>query len=205
VTAGRVSAAPVTPVPAVNLPNALTLSRLVIVPVFAVVLVTGESTASRVLALVLFVLACATDLVDGWLARRWGQVTAFGVMVDPVADKALIGTALVALSLLGRVPWWATAIILGRELAVTALRVAVLRHGLLPAHRGGKLKCLTQNLAVVLFLLPLPAGADRLSLAVLAVAVACTVATGLDYLARAVQLRRAALTGAGRVVEGSGG
>jgi CDP-diacylglycerol--glycerol-3-phosphate 3-phosphatidyltransferase len=176
---------------AVNLPNTLTLGRVLLVPVFAAVLVTGgQSTGSRLLAVGLFVAACLTDVVDGWLARRWDQVTTFGVMVDPVADKALVGTALVALSLLGELPWWATLVVLGREAAITGLRMLVLRHGLLPATRGGKLKCLTQNLVVVLYALPLPLAAQGIRAPVLLLAVASTVLTGVDYLARAVRLRR---------------
>jgi CDP-diacylglycerol--glycerol-3-phosphate 3-phosphatidyltransferase len=175
---------------AVNLPNALTLARVLAVPVFAMVLVTGDQSAgSRLLAVGLFVAACLTDLLDGWLARRWDQVTAFGVMVDPVADKALVGAALVTLSLLDELPWWATLVVLGRELGVTGLRMLVLRHGLLPATRGGKVKCLTQNVVVVLYLLPLPVALQVIRLPVLLLAVACTVVTGLDYLARAVRLR----------------
>jgi CDP-diacylglycerol--glycerol-3-phosphate 3-phosphatidyltransferase len=176
---------------AVNLPNTLTLGRVLLVPVFATVLVTGgQSTGSRLLAVGLFVAACLTDVVDGWLARRWDQVTTFGVMVDPVADKALVGTALVTLSLLGELPWWATLVVLGREAGITGLRMLVLRHGLLPATRGGKLKCLTQNLVVVLYVLPLPLAAQGIRAPVLWLAVACTVLTGVDYLARAVRLRR---------------
>ena len=191
--AGRPAAARIS---AVNLPNALTLARVLVVPVFASVLVTGaQSAASRLLAVGLFAAACLTDVVDGWLARRWNQVTAFGVMVDPVADKVLVGTALVALSLLGGLPWWATLVVLGREAAVTCLRMVVLRHGLLPATRGGKLKCLTQNLVVVLYLLPMPVAAQVVRLPILVVAVACTVLTGLDYLVRGVRLRRGATAG----------
>jgi CDP-diacylglycerol---glycerol-3-phosphate 3-phosphatidyltransferase len=180
---------------AVNLPNTLTLGRVLLVPVFATVLVTGgQSTGSRLLAVGLFVAACLTDVVDGWLARRWDQVTTFGVMVDPVADKALVGTALVTLSLLGELPWWATLVVLGREAGITGLRMLVLRHGLLPATRGGKLKCLTQNLVVVLYVLPLPLAAQGIRAPVLLLAVASTVLTGVDYLARAVRLRRGSPT-----------
>jgi CDP-diacylglycerol--glycerol-3-phosphate 3-phosphatidyltransferase len=179
---------------AVNVPNALTLGRILAVPVFAAVLLgAGGSPGARLLAVVLFAAACLTDLVDGWLARRWDQVTAFGVMADPVADKALVGTALVALSVLGEMPWWATLVILGREAAVTVLRVLVLRRGLLPATRGGKIKCLTQNLVVVLYVLPLPPAGQAIRAPALWVAVACTVLTGADYAVRAARLRRGAV------------
>lgn len=179
------------PVSAVNLPNALTMGRLLVVPAFAVLLLTGGSSPGvRLLVAALFVLACATDVVDGRLARRRGQVTDFGVMADPIADKALVGSALVGLSLLGQLPWWATAVVLGRELGVTLLRVAVRRYGLMPATRGGKLKALSQNAAVTLYLLPLSGLAASARLPVLLLAVACTVVTGVDYAVRGWQLRR---------------
>jgi CDP-diacylglycerol--glycerol-3-phosphate 3-phosphatidyltransferase len=175
----------------VNLPNALTLGRLLVVPVFAVLLlVSGTSSDVRLVLAGLFVLACVTDLVDGHLARSRGQVTDFGVMADPIADKALVGSALVGLSLLAEVPWWVTAVVLGREVGVTLLRMAVRRHGLMPATRGGKLKTLSQNAAVTLYLLPLTGVAAGARLPVLLLAVACTVVTGLDYAVKGWQLRR---------------
>ena len=175
----------------VNLPNALTLGRLLVVPVFAVLLLTGgTSTGMRLVLAALFALACITDVVDGRLARRRDQVTDFGVMADPIADKALVGSALVGLSLLAELPWWVTAVVLGRELAVTLLRVAVRRHGLMPATRGGKLKALSQNAAVTLYLLPLTGIAATARFPVLLLAVVCTVATGADYAWRGWQLRR---------------
>ena len=177
-----------------NLPNALTLGRLVAVPVLAVLLLGIElSTTIRLLAWAVFTIACVTDVVDGRLARAWGQVTPFGVMADPIADKALVGTALIGLSLLGEVPWWATLIVLGREIGVTLIRIAVLRHGLIPASRGGKFKALSQNLAVAAYLLPLGDPLSQVRLPLLVVAVVCTVVTGLDYAVHAVRLRRTAL------------
>lgn len=180
-------------VPVINVPNALTLGRLLVVPVFAVVLLTGSSTAALWLATALFVGACVTDVVDGRIARRRGQITAFGIMADPIADKALVGSALIGLSLLGSLPWWATALVLGREIAVTVLRMAVRRYGLMPATRGGKLKCLTQNAAVTLYLLPLGGLLAVARLPVLLLAVGATVVTGVDYALRGWRLRREAL------------
>lgn len=180
---------PGTAVPRVNLPNALTLGRLLVVPFFALVLVLdGVSTGARVLAALLFAAACLTDVVDGHLARRWGQVTDFGVMADPIADKALVGTAMVGLSLLGELPWWATAVVLGREVAVTVMRSLLARHGMIPAGRGGKLKALSQNIAVTLYLLPLTGLAASLRLPVLLVAVVATVVTGWDYARQGARL-----------------
>ena len=179
------------PPPLVNLPNGLTLGRLLVVPVFVGLLLLGDlTTGTRLLLWALFTVACLTDVVDGRVARSRGQITRFGVLADPIADKALVGSALIGLSLLGHVPWWATVVVLGRELAVTAIRMAVLRHGLIPASRGGKLKALTQNIAVAAYLLPLSGLLAEVRLPLLLVAVACTVATGLDYALQAVRLRR---------------
>ena len=176
-----------------NLPNALTLGRLLVVPFFALLLLTGGfSDSTRLLATALFVLACLTDVVDGRLARRRGQVTDFGILADPIADKALVGTALVGLSLLGALPWWATVVILGREVAVTAMRSALARYAMIPASRGGKLKCLTQNAAVTLYLLPLSGVATSVRLPVLLVAVLATVLTGLDYARQGFRLHSSA-------------
>ena len=182
-TAGRLVDPPASVVPVVNLPNALTLLRLLSVPVFAVLLAAGDDGGAGwlVASWVLFTAACITDVIDGRLARRRGQCTDFGAFADPIADKALVGTALVGLSLLGVMPWWVTAVVLGREVAVTALRTAVLRHGVIPASRGGKAKALSQNIAVALYLLPLTGAAASARVPVLAVAVLATVFTGLDY------------------------
>ena len=179
----------VPPTPVVNLPNALTMGRLLVVPFFALLLLfDGTSDGARLLAAGLFVLACLTDVVDGRLARSRGQVTDFGIMADPIADKALVGTALVGLSLLGALPWWATLVILGREIAVTVMRSALARHGMIPAGRGGKLKALSQNIAVALYLLPLDGALAELRLPALLVAVAATVLTGLDYARQGARL-----------------
>jgi CDP-diacylglycerol--glycerol-3-phosphate 3-phosphatidyltransferase len=182
-------------VPVVNLPNALTMGRLLVVPFFALLLLLdGGSSDTRTIAAGLFALACLTDVVDGRLARSRGQVTDFGIMADPIADKALVGTALVGLSLLGILPWWATVLVLGREVAVTVMRSALARHGMIPAGRGGKLKALTQNLAVTLYLLPLSGTAASLRLPVLLVAVVATVLTGLDYARQGARLHARATT-----------
>lgn len=180
------------PVPVVNLPNALTLGRLLVVPFLAVLLLAdGASDGTRLLAAALFALACLTDVVDGHLARSRGQVTDFGIMADPIADKALVGTALVGLSLLGVLPWWATAVVLVREVAVTAMRSALARRGMIPAGRGGKLKAASQNIAVTLYLLPLDGLAAGLRTPALVVAVAATVLTGLDYARQGARLHTA--------------
>ncbi len=176
-----------------NPANALTLLRILLVPVFAVVLAAhgGHSAGWRVAAWGAFAVAAVTDRFDGQLARARDEVTRFGVLADPIADKALIGTALVGLSLLGDLPWWVTVVILTRELGVTALRFAVLRHGVIPASRGGKLKTLLQGVAIGLYVLPLSGWLASARWLVLAAALVVTLVTGGDYVLQARALRRA--------------
>lgn len=178
-------------VPVVNIANALTVSRLLLVPVFLVALfaASGDSTAWRIVATAVFALASVTDRLDGDLARRRGLVTDFGKVVDPIADKALTGSALIGLSLLGLLPWWVTVLVMGRELGVTALRFWVIRHGVIPASRGGKTKTFAQAVAIGLYLLPLPPVLDPLRWAVMSVALLLTMVTGVDYVVRALRLR----------------
>lgn len=175
-----------------NIANALTVLRLVLVPVFFIQLMhnDGADDAWRVAAFVTFAVASVTDRIDGELARRHGLVTDFGQIADPIADKALIGAALVGLSLLDELWWWVTVLILVREVGVTLLRFFVIRHGVMPASRGGKVKTLLQGLAIGLFVLPLPSGLHWLALGLMVVAVVMTVVTGVDYVARALHLRR---------------
>ncbi|MFD2465870.1 CDP-diacylglycerol--glycerol-3-phosphate 3-phosphatidyltransferase [Amycolatopsis silviterrae] len=182
-----------TPVPTLNLANLLTISRLVLVPLFVVALFTGDGddTTWRAIATGLFAIASATDQVDGWVARRYGLITDFGKIADPIADKALIGAALIGLSALGELSWWVTIVIAVREIGVTLLRFWVIRHGVIPASRGGKAKTMAQILAIVTYLLPLPDGADPVRWALMGLAVALTVITGVDYLVRAIRLRAA--------------
>jgi CDP-diacylglycerol---glycerol-3-phosphate 3-phosphatidyltransferase len=176
----------------VNLPNALTVLRLAVVPVFAVLLLQDEGLddAGRYWATLVFVLACITDRYDGMIARRTGQVTEFGKLADPIADKALTGTALIGLSVLGLLPWWVTVVILVREVGVTVLRFWVIRHGVIAASRGGKVKTVVQALAIGLYILPLTGVFASARWWVMGAAVVLTVITGLDYVYRALTLRR---------------
>ena len=171
----------------VNLANVLTVFRLALVPVVVACLLAG-GTFWRVAAFVAFGIASVTDLLDGRIARSRGLITDFGKIADPFADKALTGAALVTMSYLGWLPWWVTAVILAREVAVTALRFWVIRYGVIAASRGGKLKTLLQVLAISLYMLPgIP---QWLRAVVMAAAVVVTVATGGDYAIRAARLRR---------------
>ena len=176
----------------VNLPNALTVLRLAVVPVFAVLLVSdgGVDDERRYWATLAFTLAIITDVYDGMIARRTGQVTEFGKLADPIADKALTGTALIGLSVLGLLPWWVTAAILVREIGVTVLRFWVLRHGVIASSRGGKLKTVVQSLAIGLYILPLTGPLASARWWLMGFALLLTLATGVDYVYRALTLRR---------------
>lgn len=171
-----------------NVANVLTVVRLALVPVFIWFLLEG-GTSDRAIAFVAFAAASVTDFLDGELARRRGLITDFGKIADPIADKALTGSALVTLSYLGELSWWVTAIIVARELLVTGLRFWVIRHGVIPASRGGKAKTMLQIIAISLYVLPWHLGPTREI--VMAAALVVTVVTGADYVARALRLRRA--------------
>ena len=172
-----------------NLANVLTGLRLVLVPVFLVALFVGDGheTFWRIVAFVIFAVAVITDRFDGALARSYGMVTEFGTLADPIADKALIGAALIGLSTLGDLPWWVTVVIMVREIGVTILRFAVLRRGVIPASRGGKLKTLVQAVAIGLFILPLSGPWLAAAWVVMAAAIVLTVLTGVDYVVSAVR------------------
>ena len=179
--------------PLVNLANALTVLRIVLVPVFVILMVASEMTRPgyRIAAAFAFGVASLTDFADGWIARAFNQVTSFGKVADPIADKALIGTALVLLSAYGALPWWVTVVILVREVGVTALRLWVLRYGLMAASRGGKAKTVLQIAATAWYIWPFGPSLARVGAWLMLVAVVVTVATGIDYVARAVRIRRA--------------
>lgn len=169
-------------VPVLNVPNALTVARLVIVPVFGyLVLGVTQTQTVQWAGAALFLVAAITDLVDGVWARRYGLVTNFGKIADPIADKALIGTALIALSITGEIAWWVTGIILFREIAITIMRFWVINHGIIPASRGGKVKTVSQIVAIVAFLIPVSGWVDIVAQMSLGVALAMTIVTGIDY------------------------
>jgi CDP-diacylglycerol---glycerol-3-phosphate 3-phosphatidyltransferase len=174
-----------------NIANYLTVLRLLLVPVFAWALLhdDGANDAWRITAAVVFALAAWTDRIDGQLARSRNLITPFGKLADPIADKALTGAAFVGLSLLGELAWAVTAVVLVREVGVTLLRFWVIRHGVMPASRGGKLKTLLQGLAIGLYVLPLTGALATGRVAVMVAAVVVTVVTGVDYVVRALVLR----------------
>jgi len=179
--------------PVLNVANGLTALRLVLVPVFFALTVASGLVhpGLRMSATVVFVVASLTDFVDGWIARTWDLVTTFGKVADPIADKALTGTALVLLSWYGHLTWWVTAVIVVRELGVTVLRFGVIRREVIVASWGGKAKTLLQILAISWYLWPFPAALNYIGAFVMFAAVIVTLVTGADYAVRAFRRRRA--------------
>ncbi|CAB4878197.1 unannotated protein [freshwater metagenome] len=181
-----------------NLPNFLTVLRILLVPVLVVALLGafGDGT-SDVLAAIVFALASFTDAIDGWIARSREQITTFGKIMDPVADKLLIIAALLALVSLDRLAAWVAMVIIAREFAVTVARMAAKAEGIvIPANQWGKVKTAIQVLTVFLLILvdPSPAWLDGLVYAMVAI----TLISGIDYffgmrrLLREAERRRAA-------------
>jgi CDP-diacylglycerol--glycerol-3-phosphate 3-phosphatidyltransferase len=169
-------------VPVLNVPNALTVARLLIVPLFGyLVLGVSQTQSAQWAGATIFLFAAITDLIDGVWARKYGLVTNFGKIADPIADKALIGTALVALSITGEIPWWVTGVILFREVAITIMRFWVINHGVIPASRGGKVKTVSQIIAIVAYLIPVSGWVEVVAQMSLGVALAMTIVTGIDY------------------------
>lgn len=180
-----------------NLPNALTVSRILLVPVFGGLLLEsgGHTVQHRLLATAVFVAAMITDKIDGDLARSRNMVTDFGKITDPLADKAMVSMAFIGLSMIGLIWWWVTILILTREFGITLVRFLVIRHGVMPAGRGGKWKTFLQTIAISLLVLPnwsYPGGSvvAGVGYSVLAAATVLTVVTGVDYVIKAVKLRR---------------
>ncbi|MCM3885346.1 CDP-alcohol phosphatidyltransferase family protein [Frankia sp. R82] len=179
--------------PVLNVANVLTVSRLVLVPVFVAFLFAGpDHDGWRYAAFAAYAVAAITDQIDGLIARHWHLVTDFGILVDPIADKALTGAALISLSALGELPWAVTVAILVREIGVTLLRLWVIRFGVIAASRGGKAKTLLLNVAIGLYVLPLTGVAATSRAVILAAGVVVAVITGVDYVYRALALRRRA-------------
>ncbi|MGH8960611.1 MAG: CDP-diacylglycerol--glycerol-3-phosphate 3-phosphatidyltransferase [Jatrophihabitantaceae bacterium] len=187
---------PPSDVSAWNVANALTVFRLLLVPVFVIALFHGGGHLDgwRVAAWGVFAIASITDRFDGDIARRRGLVTEFGKLADPIADKALIGAALIGLSVLHDLAWWITVVIVVREVGVTLLRFWVIRHGVIAASRGGKVKTLLQAVAIGLYVLPLTGWLHDVAVAIMYVAIVITLVTGADYVGRAIRLRRVGRT-----------
>ena len=196
-------------VPVVNLPNALTVLRLVLVPVFVVLGLQSQSWTALWAAFVVFSVAAITDRFDGELARSWGQITDFGRIADPIADKALTLCGFGLLSYQGYLPWWLTILIAVRELGITAMRAFFLRRGVVvSANQAGKLKTFMQMVALGTLLIPwAPFTAlneanegwvvllIRLGQIFAGVALALTLYSGFMYVIDGVRLMRGASAG----------
>ncbi|HEX7785807.1 MAG TPA: CDP-diacylglycerol--glycerol-3-phosphate 3-phosphatidyltransferase [Methylomirabilota bacterium] len=172
-----------------NLPIALTLFRIVLVPLIMVFLI-SSSRVSVLIAAVIFVAASLTDWLDGRMARRWNQVTRLGTLLDPVADKLLVAAALVSLVHVEMLAAWIAVVIIGRELAVTGLRGVALSMGtVVPASSLGKAKTVSQYVAITVLILEKGVSPDveifhLISRGVLWIALALTVISGVDYFYR---------------------
>lgn len=166
-----------------NLPNFLTVLRILAVPFCAYALFKngGDERHWQLLAWTGFFLVGLTDFFDGRIARSRKQITSLGAFLDPVADKIAIGTAMVGLSMLHKLWWSVTIIILVREIGVTVLRLVVIKDGVIPASKGGKMKTLFQGFGIGFYILPLPSYLHLPRDLFMAVAVLLTITSGYDY------------------------
>ncbi|SMX93296.1 CDP-diacylglycerol--glycerol-3-phosphate 3-phosphatidyltransferase [Brevibacterium iodinum ATCC 49514] len=190
-----------------NVPNALTVLRILMVPLFLVLLLAdgGNDVTLRWWALIVFLLAMFTDFVDGYLARRNNLITNFGKIADPIADKSLMAAALVGLAIIVELPWWVPVIILVREFGITVLRFFMIRIAVMPASRGGKIKTVLQTAAIGLFLLVFPLSDVVPSVVyvillvsawiIMTAAIVVTIVTGVDYCVQAAKLYKDAKSG----------
>ena len=172
-----------------NLPNALTIFRILALPFCAYALFKngGDDDSWRIIAFTLFFIVGLSDILDGKIARSRNQITEFGKLLDPIADKAMLATASIGASLLGMLSWWVTAIFLIREVAVTILRFAVIKNGVIPASKGAKLKTFFQNFGVGFYILPLPSYLDIPRDIFMAIAIYLTITTGVTYFRKVLR------------------
>ena len=190
---------PAAPPSNLNIANALTVLRIVGVPVFGWLLLSegGEDVGFRLWAFVAFILLMITDRIDGDIARSRGLVTNFGKLADPIADKALTGMAFVGLSIIGVLWWWVTIVLLIREWGITVMRFVIKKYGVMPASQGGRIKTTLQAVAIGGYLLPLEIWDNTFSQVLrwathvtMAAAVAITLVTAVQYVRDAVVMRR---------------
>ncbi|MBP6684721.1 MAG: CDP-diacylglycerol--glycerol-3-phosphate 3-phosphatidyltransferase [Leucobacter sp.] len=173
-----------------NAPNIITAARIVATPFFLwLLLVSGDSVAMRWGAAAFFVIAIASDALDGYLARSRGLITDLGKLLDPIADKALTGAAFVGLAILGELPWWIVVLVLVREVGITIHRLMIVSEVVVAADWMGKLKTVAQAVAITLALTPLaqlagPTGTvfTWVNIVTMTIAVLLTLASGIDYI-----------------------
>ena len=173
----------------INLPNALTIFRILALPFCAYALFKngGDDDSWRIIAFTLFFIVGLSDILDGKIARSRNQITEFGKLLDPIADKAMLATASIGASILGMLSWWVTAIFLIREIAVTILRFAVIKKGVIPASKGAKVKTFFQSFGVGFYILPLPSYLNLPRDIFMAVAIYLTISTGVTYFRKALR------------------
>lgn len=194
---GRVVASGNSQVSNGNIANIITVVRILLAPLFVwwVLLDGGEHGIWRFGAAGLFIVAIATDGLDGALARKRNLVTNSGIILDPIADKILIGGALIALALVAELPWWVVIVILAREIGITLFRLVALSDRVIPASRGGKLKTVLQAVTLSSWLLPtwllLGSWVFTLNWVLMGAVIVVTLATGLDYLVKGLRSPKA--------------
>ena len=173
----------------INFPNALTIFRILALPFCAYALFKngGDDDSWRIIAFTLFFIVGLSDILDGRIARSRNQITEFGKLLDPIADKAMLATASIGASILGMLSWWVTAIFLIREVAVTILRFAVIKKGVIPASKGAKVKTFFQSFGVGFYILPLPSYLNLPRDIFMAVAIYLTISTGVTYFRKALK------------------
>ncbi len=176
----------------INLPNFLTLVRILAVPfcTYALFKDHGTNTTWQFIAFCGFFAVGMTDFADGRIARSRKQITPFGEFMDPIADKIAVGTALISLSILDRLWWWVTILILVREIGITIMRLTIIRTVVVPASRGGKAKTLFQGFGLLFYILPLPTWLVLPRDIFMTIAVVLTVFTGIDYVLTIRKIQR---------------
>jgi CDP-diacylglycerol--glycerol-3-phosphate 3-phosphatidyltransferase len=174
-----------------NIANLVTVARILLAPLFVWLILIDPNGPLRWLALVLFVVGTASDGIDGYLARSRNLGTSLGVLLDPIADKVLIGAGLVVLSMVGELPWWVTIVVLVREFGITIYRMLIVHREIHAASWGGKVKTTAQSIAVSFALAPFPAllgdWMNWFNGVLMVAAVALTVWTGIEYVWKAIR------------------
>lgn len=163
-------------------PNWLTVLRIALIPSGVWAIFHNPSAGWQSFAWSIFFVLGLTDILDGHWARKSGRTSSLGAFLDPVADKALIGSAMISLAILDRFPWWIVSVILVREIGITIFRLVVIRDGVIPASKGGKLKTMMQSFGVGFYILPIPEFVHPLRDAFMGTAIFLTIWTGVDYI-----------------------
>jgi CDP-diacylglycerol--glycerol-3-phosphate 3-phosphatidyltransferase len=165
-------------------PNFITVARLLLVPVGVYTLFKngGNDATWQYISWTVFFALGLSDIVDGNLARSRNTITEFGKFLDPVADKVMIGAAMISLSILDRLPWWITSVILFREVGITLFRLVIINRGVIPANKGGKIKASLQNFGVGFYVLPLGPSLYWFRDGFMYIAIVMTIVTGAYYV-----------------------